>query len=176
MRANQSGKRLPTFNFLGFTCYWGKTRKGHWRLKLSSRKDRFAAKLKGLRDFLWRNLNAPNKRLVLNTIIRVIRGWINYHCISDNQRRVRQFIFQSTRIIYRWFNRKGVRRRMTWKTLNIILKCWVFHRDGKPVHCSLLAEMCVGTLICRESDAVVPHVRFCGGARPGDRRVYSPIP
>ncbi|MQH38717.1 group II intron reverse transcriptase/maturase, partial [Escherichia coli] len=54
MRANQSGKRLPTFNFLGFTCYWGKTRKGHWRLKLSSRKDRFAAKLKGLRDFLWR--------------------------------------------------------------------------------------------------------------------------
>ncbi|HFV8830563.1 TPA: group II intron reverse transcriptase/maturase, partial [Escherichia coli] len=118
----QSGKRLPTFNFLGFTCYWGKTRKGHWRLKLSSRKDRFAAKLKGLRDFLWRNLNAPNKRLVLNTIIRVIRGWINYHCISDNQRRVRQFIFQSTRIIYRWFNRKGVRRRMTWKTLNIILK------------------------------------------------------
>lgn len=122
MRANQSGKRLPTFNFLGFTCYWGKTRKGHWRLKLSSRKDRFAAKLKGLRDFLWRNLNAPNKRLVLNTIIRVIRGWINYHCISDNQRRVRQFIFQSTRIIYRWFNRKGVRRRMTWKTLNIILK------------------------------------------------------
>lgn len=122
MRANQSGKRLPTFNFLGFTCYWGKTRKGHWRLKLSSRKDRFAAKLKGLRDFLWRNLNAPNKRLVLNTIIRVIRGWINYHCISDNQRRVSQFIFQSTRIIYRWFNRKGVRRRMTWKTLNIILK------------------------------------------------------
>ncbi|MCV6005438.1 group II intron reverse transcriptase/maturase, partial [Escherichia coli] len=80
----QSGKRLPTFNFLGFTCYWGKTRKGHWRLKLSSRKDRFAAKLKGPRDFLWRNLNAPNKRLVLNTIIRVIRGWINYHCISDN--------------------------------------------------------------------------------------------
>ncbi|WP_387440348.1 reverse transcriptase domain-containing protein, partial [Photorhabdus sp. RM105S] len=122
MRASQSGKRLPTFNFLGFTCYWGKTRKGFWRLKLTSRKDRFAAKLKGLRDFLWKNLNATDKRLILNTVIRVIRGWINYHGISDNQRRVGQFIYQSTRIIYRWFNRQGGRRRLTWKKLNLILK------------------------------------------------------
>ncbi|MEQ1966210.1 reverse transcriptase domain-containing protein, partial [Xenorhabdus nematophila] len=70
LRANQSGRRLPTFNFLGFTCYWGKSRKGLWRLKLTSRKDRFAAKLKGLRDFLWKNLNTPDKRLVLTIVIR----------------------------------------------------------------------------------------------------------
>ncbi|CDL86729.1 RNA-directed DNA polymerase (Reverse transcriptase) [Xenorhabdus cabanillasii JM26] len=122
LRANQSGRRLPTFNFLGFTCYWGKSRKGLWRLKLTSRKDRFAAKLKGLRDFLWKNLNTPDKRLVLTIVIRVIRGWINYHGISDNQRRVGQFIYQSARILYRGFNRKGGHRRLTWKKLNLILK------------------------------------------------------
>ncbi|MBD2786424.1 group II intron reverse transcriptase/maturase [Xenorhabdus sp. DI] len=122
LRANQEGRRLSTFNFLGFTCYWGKSRKGLWRLKLTSRKDRFAAKLKGLRDFLWKNLNTPDKRLILTIVIRVIRGWINYHGISDNQRRVGQFIYQSTRILYRWFNRKGGRRRLTWKKLNLILK------------------------------------------------------
>ncbi|CEK25100.1 protein of unknown function [Xenorhabdus nematophila AN6/1] len=27
----------------------------------------------------------------------------------------------------------------------------------------------LGTLICREPDAVVPHVRFCGGGCLGDR-------
>lgn len=75
-RANQRGERLQTFNFLGFTCYWGRTRKGYWRLKFTSRKDRFAAKLKGLRDFLWKNLNT-NRRQTLNTVIRVVRGWIN---------------------------------------------------------------------------------------------------
>ncbi|EQB97926.1 RNA-directed DNA polymerase [Photorhabdus temperata subsp. temperata M1021] len=122
MRANQSGKRLPTFNFLGFTCYWGKARKGFWRLKFTSRKDRFAAKLKGLRDFLWKNLNTTDKRLVLNIVIRVVRVWINYHGISDNRRRVKQFIHQSRRIIFRWFNRKGGRRRLTWKQLELILK------------------------------------------------------
>lgn len=36
-RANQQGKRLPTYKFLGFTCYWGKTRNGYWRLKFTSR-------------------------------------------------------------------------------------------------------------------------------------------
>ncbi len=122
MRADLSGKRLPTFNFLGFTCYWGKTRKGYWRLKLTSRKDRFAAKLKGLRDFLRKNLNTTDIRLILNTVIRVVRGWINYHSVSDNQRRVEQFIYQSKWIIYRWFNRKGGRHRLTWEKLNLILK------------------------------------------------------
>ncbi|NHB98704.1 reverse transcriptase domain-containing protein [Photorhabdus stackebrandtii] len=122
MRANQSGKRLPTFNFLGFTCYWGKARKGFWRLKFTSRKDRFAAKLKGLRDFLWKDMNTTDKRLILNIVIRVVRGWINYHGISDNRRRVKQFIHQSRRIIFRWFNRKGGRRRLTWKQLELILK------------------------------------------------------
>ncbi|EHF1452832.1 group II intron reverse transcriptase/maturase [Salmonella enterica subsp. enterica serovar Braenderup] len=121
MRANQRGERLPTFNFLGFTCYWGRTRKGYWRLKFTSRKDRFAAKLKGLRDFLWKNLNA-NRRQTLNTVIRVVRGWVNYHGISDNRRRIEQFIYQSRRILYKWFNRKGGRHPMTWKRLNLILK------------------------------------------------------
>ncbi|GFN45421.1 group II intron reverse transcriptase/maturase [Candidatus Regiella insecticola] len=121
LKACQSGERLPTFNFLGFTCYWGTTRNGYWRLKFTSRKDRFAAKLKGLRDFLWKNLNS-DKRQTLNTVISVVRGWVNYHGISDNQRRVGQFIHQSRRIIFRWFNRKSGRRRLTWEKLALILK------------------------------------------------------
>ncbi|GFN46849.1 group II intron reverse transcriptase/maturase [Candidatus Regiella insecticola] len=121
LKASQSGERLPTFNFLGFTGYWGKTRNGYWRLKFTSRKDRFAAKLKGLRDFLWKNLTS-NRGQTLKTVISVVRGWVNYHGISDNQRRVGQFIHQSRRIIFKWFNRKGGRRRMKWEKLDLILK------------------------------------------------------
>jgi RNA-directed DNA polymerase len=29
-RAHREGERIPTFKFLGFTCYWGKTRTGFW--------------------------------------------------------------------------------------------------------------------------------------------------
>lgn len=67
------------------------------------------------------NLNA-NRRQTQNTVIRVVRGWINYHGISDNKTRVGQFIYQSRRIIYRWFNCKGCRHPMTWEKLDLILK------------------------------------------------------
>lgn len=47
-----SRNKLRTFDFLGFTCYWGKSRSGKYRLKYTSHKDRFSAKLKGMRTFL----------------------------------------------------------------------------------------------------------------------------
>ncbi|GFN46852.1 transposase [Candidatus Regiella insecticola] len=63
-----------------------------------------------------------NRGQTLKTVISVVRGWVNYHGISDNQRRVGQFIHQSRRIIFKWFNRKGGRRRMKWEKLDLILK------------------------------------------------------
>lgn len=64
-RAQRQGTRLPTFNFLGFTCYWGQSRKGFGRLKLTSRRDRFTAKLKGLREFLRKNLKTKHTGVTL---------------------------------------------------------------------------------------------------------------
>ena len=125
-RAHQQGERLPTFNFLGFTCYWGKAVKGFWRLKFTSRKDRFSAKLKGMKRYLRRNLNAEDTLGVIKSVIRVIKGWVNYHGVSDNQRRVGQFLERSKRIILQWLNRRGGKRRVTWDKLLRALKAMGF--------------------------------------------------
>lgn len=113
---------LPTFPFLGFTCYWGKTRNGYWRLKYTSRKDRFAAKLKGMRQYLRKQLTTADTQGLLTRVIRGIRGWVNYHSISDNSRRVGQFLERGKRMILLWFNRRGGNRRMTWARLLVRLK------------------------------------------------------
>ena len=65
--------------------------KGFWRLKYTSRKDRFSAKLKGMAQYLRENLNTKDTVDTVKTVIRVVKGWVNYHAISDNQRRVRDF-------------------------------------------------------------------------------------
>lgn len=111
--ADQRDERLPTYKFLGFTCYWGKSRAGFWRLKFKSRSDRFTAKLKGLRKYLRENLSQETRK-TLAQVKRVVKGWINYHAISDNQRRVSSFIHSSKRIVFNWINRKGGRRKMNW--------------------------------------------------------------
>ena len=121
-RAKAQGQRLKTFNFLGFTCYWGQSKSGYWRLKFTSRKDRFAAKLKGLREYLRDNLNTDDAKETLMSAVRVIKGWVNYHNVSDNHQRVRSFIHHSREIIFKWFNRKGGRKRMTWIRCNKILE------------------------------------------------------
>ncbi|WP_371220423.1 reverse transcriptase domain-containing protein [Orientia tsutsugamushi] len=130
----KQGKKIASYNFLGFTCYWGKSRFGTtWRLKYTSRRDRFTEKLKGLRKYLRSQLNTQDKTQTLSQVIRVIRGWINYHGISDNKRRVSSFINQSTRAIYNWFNRMGGKRKMNWKRLTEILKRVNFPKIGKIV-------------------------------------------
>src|SRR3990167_4808493 len=74
-------ERIPTYKFLGFTCYWGKSRKGKWRLKYKSRSDRFAGKLKGLRLYLKKSLNEETQS-VLKRVKRIVVGWINYPGIA----------------------------------------------------------------------------------------------
>lgn len=119
----KQGKKIKTYNFLGFTCYWGKSRFGTtWRLKYTTRRDRFTEKLKGLREYLRKQLNKRNKTQILFQVSRATKGWINYHGISDNQRRVKSFIRQSRRALYVWFNRMGGKRKMNWQRLLEILK------------------------------------------------------
>ncbi|KJV70279.1 reverse transcriptase [Orientia tsutsugamushi] len=130
----KQGKKIASYNFLGFTCYWGKSRFGTtWRLKYTSRRDRFTEKLKGLRKYLRGQLNTQDKTQTLSQVIRVIRGWINYHGISDNKRRVSSFINQSKRAIYNWFNRMGGKRKVNWKRLTEILKRINFPKIGKII-------------------------------------------
>lgn len=132
-KAEQADKRLPTYNFLGFTCYWGKARNGHWRLKFTSRRDRFTAKLKGLREYLRKQLNTKDTMGVLKIVVQVLRGWINYHGISDNERRVKSFIYISKNIVRRWFNRRGRKRPKSWQVINQILKRVNFPERWKTV-------------------------------------------
>jgi RNA-directed DNA polymerase len=131
-RLHLVGKRLPTFKFLGFTCYWGEARKkGFWRLKYSSRSDRFTAKLNGLREYLWKNMNTKDTDLLLKRITAIVKGWVNYHAISDNDKRVGGFILKSKRLIFRWFKRRGGRRSISWTQLSRVLVQIGFPRKWK---------------------------------------------
>jgi len=131
--ANKYSRRLKTYKFLGFTCYWGKTRNDHWRLKFTSREDRFTTKLHEIRKYLWGNLNTNDVSSVLGTVIRMMRGWINYHGISDNDRRVGGFIHKCKRHLFNWFNRRGRRHPMNWKRFTRILEKIEFPTRWKTI-------------------------------------------
>ena len=130
--AHTQGKRLPTYKFLGFICYWGRSRLGRYRLKYKSRSDRMTAKLKGLRKFLKENLHQETFS-TLKRVIRVVKGWINYHAITDNRRRVSSFIYTSERILFHWINRKGGKRKTNWDKFSKLLKSVSYPRNVKII-------------------------------------------
>ena len=119
--AEKRGERIPTYKFLGFICYWGKSRNGQWRLKFKSRADRFTGKLRGLREYLRKSLNQETKSTI-ERVKKIVTGWVNYHAISDNQQRVSSFILMSERALFNWINRKGGKRKMNWTTFGKLLK------------------------------------------------------
>jgi group II intron reverse transcriptase/maturase len=128
--AENRGERLPTYKFLGFICYWGKGRNGRWRLKYKSRADRFTGKLKGLRKYLGKSLNQETESTI-HRVKKIVVGWVNYHAISDNQRRVSAFITMCKRALFRWVNRKGGQRKMNWTTFEKLLKEMKYPRNFK---------------------------------------------
>ena len=128
--AEKRGERLPTYKFLGFVCYWGKSRNGQWRLKYKSRADRFTAKLKGLREYLRKSLNQKTEPTI-QRVKKIVVGWVNYHAISDNQRRVSSFILMSERALFRWINCKGGQRKMNWTAFEKLLRAMKYPRNFK---------------------------------------------
>ena len=119
--AERNGKRLKTYKFIGFTCYWGKSRLGKWRLKFKSRADRLAKKLVSMRKHLRLRLHGKT-HVVISDVKRVVVGWGNYHAISDNQKQVSMFIHWSKRILFAFVNRKGGKRKRNWSRFENLLK------------------------------------------------------
>jgi hypothetical protein len=100
-------------------------------MKYTSQRDRFTNKLKGLKQFLRKELTTRDTPATLKTVVKGVVGWINYHAISDNEKRVKQFIWQSRRIVWCWINRRGRRRPMSWKTFMKLLETINFPRKWK---------------------------------------------
>jgi group II intron reverse transcriptase/maturase len=119
--AEERGERLSTYKFLGFTCYWGKSQSGRFRLKFKSRSDRRTAKLKGLREYLKKSLSEETAKTLMR-VKRIVQGWINYHAISDNQAQVSSFMRESKRELFKWINRKGGKRKRNWTRFGNWLK------------------------------------------------------
>jgi group II intron reverse transcriptase/maturase len=113
--------RGSVFAFLGFTFYWGRSRKGHAIPKVKTSAARLRAKLVAL----TRWAKAVHSRYGLARFWRIfcakIRGHVRYYGVSFNTRALSVFVYQATRIVYKWLNRRSQRRSFTWETFRLYI-------------------------------------------------------
>jgi group II intron reverse transcriptase/maturase len=94
-----------TFNFLGFTFICGRSRRGDFLLKRKSRRDRVRAKLKEIKEALWRRMHRPIPEQG-GWLAQVIRGFFAYHAVPTNFAALSKFRHQ---VVWLWF--RTLRRR-----------------------------------------------------------------
>jgi group II intron reverse transcriptase/maturase len=87
----QTGHRLATVDYLGFTHSWGRSRNGLVRVKRKTSKKRLRRALRDLTQ--WLRQERPARKLpdLWQAIARKMRGHFNYFGVTDNSRALYRF-------------------------------------------------------------------------------------
>ena len=116
----EGGSGAASFDLLGFTHFWGKTRKGARVVKRKTAKDRFSRTLKRLSEWCRTNRHLPVKQQHV-ALVRKLRGHDAYFGITGNARALSALRPLVQRIWYRWLARRSWKSAWTWSRMNTLL-------------------------------------------------------
>jgi len=116
--------RPETFDFLGFTFICGKTRAGKFQLKRKTRRDRMRAKLRMIKQEMWRRMHQSIPRQG-KWLRHVVRGYFNYHAVPTNFRALVAFRDEITKRWQRVLTRRSERTDLNWVRMNELIDDWL---------------------------------------------------
>jgi group II intron reverse transcriptase/maturase len=110
-----------TFDLLGFTLYWGLTRKGRWTIKLKTANDRFRRAIK--RVAMWiKQHRHDNIRAQWQGLSQKLRGHYEYYGMTFNSKALECYWEATKRIWHKWLNRRSQRKAMPWDRMQKLLE------------------------------------------------------
>lgn len=119
------GQQRDTFDFLGFTHYMSKSRKGTTILKRKTSRKKFSATLKRLDEWLKFNRHMGVRELILQ-LNQKLRGHYGYYGITFNSRKLKSYYEQATRTLHKWLNRRGGKQTAwNWDKVTKLTKEWM---------------------------------------------------
>ncbi len=124
-RKKRGERRPETFDFLGFTHYCRKTRKGRFGLGRKPIAKRMARTIKRIGEVLRRWINGK-VREVAEWLGMVARGWLGYYAVPTSYKYLMKFILRLKRKWLKVLRRRSQKDRFTWERLERLTKAkWV---------------------------------------------------
>lgn len=115
---------LPTsFNFLGFTHVWGRSRLGMAAVRQYTAKDRLARSAKAIGAWCRRLRHWP-LRDQQSRLSRMLQGHYAYFGISSNIKRLQALHRTAQRLWRKWLSRRCRGPRMPWERFLRLLACF----------------------------------------------------
>lgn len=117
----ESSSRPGSFDFLGFTHYWGRSRRRKWIPKRKTAKGRFARSLRSLNQWLREACHLP-LHVQARQLGQKLRGHFSYFGIRGNSEAIDRFAREARRLWKKWLSRRSQRAWLTWEKFNRLLK------------------------------------------------------
>jgi RNA-directed DNA polymerase len=125
-RPAKAGSEAPppaeSFDFLGFTHFWSRSKKGFWVVKRKTAGSRFQRALK--RIAVWCRLNRHLPIAEQHRVLgQKLRGHYAYYGgLIGNLRSVQRFRYEVQRVWRKWLSRRRRKGAFPWAQLNEILR------------------------------------------------------
>jgi RNA-directed DNA polymerase len=117
----QSGQGPATFDFLGFTFYWTRTRNGHWRMGCKTRRASLRRAKQAMYEWCRRHRHQPVEAQHA-ALGRRLRGHFNYFGVNGNFQSLLRLVEATKRAWYKWLCRRSQRTRLTWERFTDFLR------------------------------------------------------
>jgi len=112
--------RPDTFDLLGFTHYWAKSRKGYWVVKQNTAADRFRRTLKRIADWCRQHRHEPVRKQWA-ALRRKLLGHFGYFGITGNFRALSNLLDRVIAAWRKWLSRRSQRARISWDAMMRLL-------------------------------------------------------
>jgi RNA-directed DNA polymerase len=122
-RPGQAAETPPgSFDFLGFTHYWSRSKKGNWVVKQKTAGSRLHRAIKRIGE--WFRLNRHESVAEqAETFAQKLRGHYAYYGgVVGNLRCLQRFRYEAVRLWRKWLSRRKRRGQFSWERLNQLLK------------------------------------------------------
>ena len=117
----QKGKGPGTFDFLGFTFYWARNRRGAWNVRCKTRRARLGRAIQRVYSWCRSQRHQPIADQH-SALTRRLRGHFNYFGVNGNICSLRLLVRQAERAWCKWLCRRSQRARLNWARFKDLLK------------------------------------------------------
>lgn len=118
-RGNPGGP--ATFDFLGFTHFWGVSRRGKWIVMRRTAKDRLSRSLHRVRQWCREHRHEP-LAAQQKALAQKLRGHYGYFGVSSNYPALARFYRETRRIWQKWLSRRSNAGYVDWHRMRALLE------------------------------------------------------
>jgi len=115
--SQNQNRKANTFDFLGFTHFSDKTRKGSFKVGRKTAMKRFRAKIKEMNIWLKQIRNLVPTKEWWKTLKAKLRGHFEYYGVSGNSPSIKKFYSLALKLVHKWLNRRSQKKSMSWSKL-----------------------------------------------------------